>query len=105
MTVAAVSYSPDVPRLPAMGLGSGSIGKLGCAWVGAWVSAWQVHGCMGAWLGDVVMMFPWLATEGLQDYIILLLSVGVFNFFVSGIDEILEIICEMGQKSHLVFAL
>ena len=40
--IAAVSCSADGYRL-----GSWSTGKLGCAWVGAWVSVWHggwVHG-------------------------------------------------------------
>ena len=40
-------------RLGGVGLWLGLMGKLGCAWVGAWVSAW--HGWLGklgrAWYG------------------------------------------------------
>ena len=31
-------------------LGSGTTGKLGCAWVGAWVGAW-VYGVVMMWWG------------------------------------------------------
>ena len=41
-TLAAVSCSSDAPRLGGVGLGSGMTGKLGCAWLGAWV----LHGCV-----------------------------------------------------------
>ena len=47
--LAAVPCSPDVYRLRGVGLGSRTTGKLGRAWVGAWV----VH--VGG-DGDVVMM-------------------------------------------------
>ena len=42
--LAAVSFSPDAYRLPAMGFGIWLTGKLGRAWRGAWVVHW-----FGAW--------------------------------------------------------
>ena len=59
--VAAVSCSPDAYTLGGVGLGSGSTGKLGRAWVGTWVGAWVVHGIisgaiplgMGQWNQNV----------------------------------------------------
>ena len=53
---AAVSCSPDAPRLPAMGVGLGLTGKLCCVWVGAgvvyrWVHGWFMVWCLGGWCG------------------------------------------------------
>ena len=45
---AAVSCSLNAPRLPATGFGLGLMGKLGHAWVGAWVVHGMVH---GEWCG------------------------------------------------------
>ena len=41
---AAVSCSLSVYRLGGVGLGSGTMGKLGRAWAGAWVVHGLVHG-------------------------------------------------------------
>ena len=40
---AAVSCSADGPVLGGVGLGFGSMGKLGCAWLVHGVCAWYVH--------------------------------------------------------------
>ena len=40
----AVSCVAGVYRLVGAGLGSGTMGKLGRAWVGAWVGAWHCGG-------------------------------------------------------------
>ena len=37
LEIAAVSCSPNIARLAGMGLGSGTMGKLGRGWVGVWV--------------------------------------------------------------------
>ena len=42
--IAAVSYSLSVPMLGRVRLGLGLTGKLGRAWVGAWVVDGVVHG-------------------------------------------------------------
>ena len=42
LRAAAVSCGPDAPWFGGVGLGSGLMGKLGHAWVGAWHGAW-VH--------------------------------------------------------------
>ena len=47
MDTAALSCSPGVYRLGGVGLGPGTMGKLGCAWVGA---------CHGAWVVVVVVL-------------------------------------------------
>ena len=39
---AAVSCTPDAYRLGVVGFVSGTMGKLGCAWFGAWHGAWVV---------------------------------------------------------------
>ena len=53
LKTAVVSCSLDVPRLGGVRLGSGTTGRLGRAWVGAWHSAW-VHG------GSDVVMWGWV---------------------------------------------
>ena len=57
---AAVLCSPNAPRLGGVGLGSGSTGKLGRAWVGAWHGAW-VYGCC-----DVVVVVMILTNKRVQ---------------------------------------
>ena len=44
MTIAAVSCYSGGPRLGGVGLGSGTTGKLGRAWIGVWVVHGMVHG-------------------------------------------------------------
>ena len=45
MSTAAVSCSPDGAMSGGVKMGLGLTGKLGCAWVCAWVGA-SMHGCM-----------------------------------------------------------
>ena len=49
---AAVSCSPDTPQLSRARLGFWLTGKLGHAWVGAWVHGWMMWGG-----GGLVMMW------------------------------------------------
>ena len=52
---AAVSCILSVYRLGGVGFGSGTKGKLGRAWVGAWVVHGSVHGA--SWVGGGVAYF------------------------------------------------
>ena len=44
--ITAVPCSPDAYRLGGVRLGSGTMGKLGRAWVGAWGVHGMVYGCL-----------------------------------------------------------
>ena len=54
-TESTSSSISNMARLAGTGLGSGTTGKLGHAWVGC--MACQMGRCMDAWLGDVKMMW------------------------------------------------